>query len=46
MIFMMTIPPTSSEMEAIAIVTRKKLPLMSQSDKKESLVSMEKSSFP
>ena len=27
--FMMTMPPTSSEMEAMAMVTKKKLPLMS-----------------
>ena len=44
--FMITIPPTSNEMEAMAMVTKKKLPLMSfQRERKESLVSMAKSSF-
>ena len=46
MIFMITMPPTTSEMEAMAIVTAKNELLMSfHRDKKESVVSMAKSSL-
>ncbi len=45
MMFMITMPPTTNEIEAMAIVTAKNEPLMSfHSDRKESLVSMAKSS--
>src|ERR1700674_4400980 len=46
MMFMMTIPPTTREIEAMAMVTTKKEPLMFfHKDKKESLVSTAKSSL-
>src|SRR5712691_13073656 len=46
MMFMMTMPPTTSEMEAMAMVTTKNVPLMFfQSERNESLVSMAKSSL-
>src|SRR5713101_4727270 len=44
--FMITMPPTTSEIEAMAIVTTKNDELMSfHNERKESLVSMAKSSF-
>ena len=46
MMFMITIPPTTSEIEAMAMVTTKKEELMSfHNERKESLVSIAKSSF-
>jgi len=46
MMFMMTMPPTTSEIEAMAMVTAKKLLLISfHKDRNESLVSIAKSSL-
>ena len=46
MMFMITIPPTTSEIEAMAMVTKKNVELMFfHKARKESLVSSAKSSF-
>ncbi len=46
MMFMITMPPTTSEIEAMAIVTTKNDELMSfHNERKESPVSIAKSSF-
>ena len=46
MMFMITMPPTTREMDAMPIVTTKNVPLMFfHNSRKESLVSTAKSSF-